>query len=204
MSVHIRKLEIEDLAQMEQMANEKLTMTDTTSVFEGQAGVNVLKYFVLPKNVYGYDKMSSFGYFVDDKLEAVMGLRNLDNEPAWVFSFIITSYNCKNSIGVIKSLMKSAIEYQEAAGYFQWYVVSKLDKFDVWQKLFKNAREKYHHYVYGRVPANTMPKWLSMLQLSGGKLFPYDINISMYMSKHHCTSDEHEAIDFNERDIDFI
>ena len=204
MPIHIRKLEQDDLAQMEAMANEKLTMTNTASVFEGFGGANVFKYFVLPKTVYGHDKMTSFGYFIDDKLVAIMGLRNIENEPAWIFSFIVTAYNCKNSIGVIKSLMEFAIEYQETAGYFQWYVVSKLDKFDVWQKLFKSARAKYHHYVYGRVTANTMPKWLSLLQLSGGKLFPYDINISMYMSKRHCTSDEQETIAFDERDIDFI
>lgn len=204
MPVHIRKLEQEDLAQMEAMANEKLTMTNTSSVFEGIGGANVFRYFVLPNTVYGHDKMISFGYFIDDKLMAIMGLRNIENEPAWIFSFIVTAYDCKNSIGVIKGLMEFAIEYQETAGYFQWYVVSKLDKFDVWQKLFKSARGKYHHYVYGRVAANTMPKWLSLLQLSGGKLFPYDINISMYMSKRHCTSDEQETIAFDERDIDFI
>lgn len=204
MPVHIRKLEQADLEQMEALANEKLTMTNTTSIFEGTTGANVFKYFVLPDTVYGHDNWTSFGYFIDDKLIAIMGLRNIENEPAWIFSFIVTAYNCKNSIGVIKSIMKFAIEYQEQAGYFQWYVISRLDKFDVWQKLFKSVREKYHHYVYGRVPANTMPKWLSVLQLSGGKLFPYDINISMYMSKSRCTSDEQETIVFDERDIDFI
>lgn len=204
MPIHIRKLELADLDKMEVMANEKLTMTDTNSIFEGGSGVKVFRYFVLPTTVYGHDKMTSFGYFKDDELIAIMGLRNIENEPAWIFSFIVTAHNCKNSIGVIKSLMKFAIEYQEQAGYFQWYVVSRLDKFDVWQKLFKSAREKYHHYVYGRVSANTMPKWLSLLQLSGGKLFPYDINISMYVSKRHCTSDEQETMVFDERDIDFI
>lgn len=204
MSVHIRKLEHEDLQQMETMANEKLTMTNTSNVFEGTTGINVFKHFVLPKNVYGHDKMTSFGYFIDDKLMAVMGIRNIDKEPSWIFSFIVTAHNCKNSIRVIKSLMEFAIEYQESVGYFQWYVISRLDKFDVWQKLFKSARHKYHHYVYGRVPANTMPKWLSLLQLSGGKLFPYDINISVYMSKSRCTSDEQETIAFDELGIDFI
>lgn len=189
---------------MESMANKKLTITGTNSIFEEAGGSKVFKYFVLPDTVHGHDRMVSFGYFVDEKLEAIMGLRNLENSPAWIFSFIVTCHNCKNSIGAIKNLMKFAIEYQETAGYFQWYVVSRLDKFDVWQKLFKSAREKYHHYVYGRVAANSMPRWLSLLQLSGGKLFPYDINISMYISKRYCTSDEQETIAFDERDIDFI
>jgi hypothetical protein len=203
MPIHIRKLNPEDLHVMENMAQEKLSLTGTNRVFEEAGGVSVFKYFVLPENVYGHERMSSFGYFHDDQLLAVMGLRNIENSPAWVFSFIVTSQHCKNSIIVIKQLMKFAIEHQESLGYFQWYVVSRLDKFDAWQKLFKSAREKYHHYVYGRVQANTMPKWLSTLQLSGGKLFPYDINISMYMSKKHCTSDE-ENIDFDDRDLDFI
>jgi len=204
MPIHIRRLVQEDLTMIEAMAEEKLTMTNTASgIFEDSTNTKVFKYFVLPANVYGADKMRAFGYFDEDsKLLAVMGLRCLDNSPSWIFSFIVTAHKCGNSIRIIKDLLKFAVEYQEKSGFYQWFVVSKLEKFDAWQKLFKDAREKYHHYVYARVTANTMPKWLDHLQLSGGKLFPYDINISMYMSKSLCTSEGSD--EFNERDIDFL
>jgi hypothetical protein len=204
MSIHIRRLQKEDLPIIEAMAQEKLTMTNTASgIFEGSDSDTVFKYFVLPHNVYGHDKMRAFGYFNDEsKLIAVMGLRCLDNSPAWVFSFIVTEHNCKNSVRVIKNLLKFAIDYQEKSGFYQWFVVSKLEKFGAWQKLFNSARDNYHHYVYARVSANTMPKWLSHLQFSGGKLFPYDINISMYISRSLCTSDE--SFEFDEREIDFL
>ena len=204
MSIHIRRLVQEDLSMIEAMAEEKFTMTNTASgIFEDSANAKVFKYFVLPENVYGAEKMRAFGYFNEDlKLIAVMGLRCLDNSPSWIFSFIVTAHNCGNSIRIIKDLLKFAVEYQEKSGFYQWFVVSKLEKFDAWQKLFTGAREKYHHYVYARVLANTMPKWLDHLQFSGGKLFPYDINISMYMSKSLCTSEGSD--EFNERDIDFL
>lgn len=199
----LRKLEFDDLPIIETMAKEKLVMTNTAGhVFEDN-GVAVFKYFVLPKNIYGGDKMRCYGYFVDDKLQAVLGLRNFDNFPAWILSFIVTSTDCKNSIYAIKQLLMYTIEEQEKLGLYQWFTVSKLEKFEVWQKLFKEARQKYHHYVYARVAANEMPKWLGHLTFSRGKLFPYDINISMYMSKTVCTSDGDDS-PVEERDIDFI
>jgi hypothetical protein len=204
MAVLIRKLEEADLAQIEKMANEKLVMTNTAShVFEDPTSTKVFKYFVLPPTIYGHDKMKCFGYFDNDELMAVLGIRSMDMYPAWVLSFIVTSTHCKNSINAIKSLMNYVTEFQENLGYYQWFTVSKLDKFDVWQKLFKGAREKYHHYVYARVKANTMPRWLGHLQFSSGKLFPYDINISMYISKSLCTSDD-DTTKIEERDIDFL
>jgi hypothetical protein len=189
---------------IEAMAEEKFAMTNTASgIFEDNTNSKVFKYFVLPQNVYGSDKMRAFGYFDEDsKLIAIIGLRCLDNSPSWIFSFIVTAHRGGNSIRVIKELLKFAIDYQEKSGFYQWFVVSKLEKFDAWQKLFTGAREKYHHYVYARVAANTMPKWLDHLQFSGGKLFPYDINISMYMSKSLCTSEG--SVEFDERDIDFL
>ena len=203
MSIHIRRLVTEDLPVIEDMAAKKLASTNTASgIFEDMNNTKVFKYFVLPHNVYGADKMRAFGYFEDDKIMAIMGLRCLDNSPAWIFSFIVTAHDCTNSIRIIKALMKFALNYQEESGFYQWFVVSKLEKFDAWQKLFNSARDKYHHYVYARVPANTMPKWLDHLKFSGGKLFPYDINISMYIAKSLCTSDE--DIEFNERDSDFL
>lgn len=203
MSVHIRRLTKEDLPMIEAMAEEKLTMTNTASgVFEDSNNVSVFKYFVLPNTVYGHDKMRAFGYFDDSKLLAIIGLRCLDYSPSWIFSFIVTAHKCSNSIKIIKKLLSFAIEYQEKSGFYQWFVISKLEKFDAWQKLFASARDNYHHYVYARVPANTMPKWLDHLQFSGGKLFPYDINISMYMAKSLCTSDD--SIDFDEQDITFL
>jgi len=204
MAVHIRKLEESDLPLIEKMANEKLVMTNTAShVFEDPTSTKVFRYFVLPSTIYGHDKMKAFGYFLDDELMAVLGIRSMDNNPAWVLSFIVTNVKCKNSINVIRSLMGYVVEFQEQLGYYQWFTVSKLDKFDVWQKLFKDARQKYHHYVYARVKANTMPRWLSHLQFSSGKLFPYDINISMYISKSLCTSDD-DLTKIEERDIDFL
>lgn len=204
MSIHIRRLVKDDLPIIEAMAEEKLTMTNTASgIFEDTNNIRVFRYFVLPENVYGSDKMRAFGYFNEDnKLLAIMGLRCLENSPAWIFSFIVTAHKCGNSIRIIKELLTFAIDYQEKSGFYQWFVISKLEKFDAWQKLFTGAREKYHHYVYARVAANSMPKWLDHLQFSGGKLFPYDINISMYMSKSLCTSDD--GVEFNERDIDFL
>lgn len=204
MSVHIRRLVKEDLPIIEAMADEKLALTNTASgIFEDSTNSKVFKYFVLPHNVYGHDKMRAFGYFDENsKLIAVMGLRCLDNSPSWVFSFIVTAHDCTNSIKVIKELLRFAINYQEKSGFYQWFVVSKLEKFTAWQKLFNGARDKYHHYVYARVPANTMPKWLSHLQFSAGKLFPYDINISMYVSRSLCTNDE--TFEFDERDVDFL
>lgn len=199
----LRKLEYDDLPIIEAMAKEKLVMTNTAShVFEDN-GVAVFKYFVLPKTIYGAEKMRCYGYFIDDQLQAVLGLRNYDHTPSWILSFIVTSTQCKNTIYAIKQLLMYSIEEQEKLGLYQWYTVSKLDKFDVWQKLFKEVRQRYHHYVYARVAANEMPKWLGHLSFSRGKLFPYDINISMYMSKSLCTSDGDDT-PVEERDIDFL
>lgn len=204
MSIHIRRLNKDDLPLMEQMTAEKLKVTnDASGIFDIAGESTVFKFFVLPNNVHGSESMRSFGCFdKESKLIAIMGLRCLDNSPAWVFSFIVTASDCTNSIRVIKDLLRFAIDYQEKSGFFQWYVVSKLEKFDAWQKLFSRARDNYHHYVYARVPANTLPKWLGNLQLSGGKVFPYAINISMYMSKILCTSEG--STNFDERDIDFL
>jgi hypothetical protein len=203
MAIHLRRLVTEDLAVIEQMAKEKLVMTNTKSFVFEDNGVAVFKYFVLPDSIYGAEKMRCYGYFEDEKLLAVLGLRTFDQFPSWILSFIVTSTDCKNSIASIKFLLEYTMVEQEKLGYYQWFTVSKLDKFDVWQKLFKEVRQRYHHYVYARIPANTMPKWLGHLNFSRGKLFPYDINISMYMAKSLCTSDGDDS-DVDERDIDFL
>ena len=129
MPIHIRRLVQEDLPMIEAMAEEKLIMTNTASgIFEDSANTKVFKYFVLPENVYGADKMRAFGYFdEDEKLLAVMGLRCLDNSPSWIFSFIVTAHKSGNSIRIIKALLTFAVEYQEKSGFYQWFVVSKLE-----------------------------------------------------------------------------
>jgi hypothetical protein len=200
----IRLLAHKDLQMMEDVATKKFqeTTDSLNMVFSDPSGL-VFKSFVMPDEIYGSQRMRAFGYFNDDgELLGMIGIRNIDHHPSWVLSYIVTSVTCKNSIQVIKELLQHILEAQEACGKFQWFVVSKLDKFKSWQRLFNSARSNYHHYVYGRVPANTMPKWLNILQLSGNKLFPYDINISMYMSKKLCTSDN--EVEFNEADCIFI
>lgn len=202
MEIYIRKLDETDLTNIQNLATEKLHETNTPDYVFKDSNDLVFKFFVLPKDVYGHDKLKCFGYFKDNELIAILGIRCIGDTPSWVLSFIVTSIHCKNSISVIKKLMAYTITHQEELGFYQWYIISKLEKFDAWQRLFKDVRKNYHHYVYARVPANTLPKWLDNLQLSNGKLFPYDINISMYMSKLLCTSDESHI--FNEQDLIFF
>ena len=211
--MNIRMLTEEDLPIIEALSTKKLASTKTsehiftgTGILLGSSGL-VFKHFVLPDSTIGSQRMRCFGYFTDDrKLIGVIGIRNQDYQPSWVLSFIITDVECDNSIQVIKSLMSYVVEHQESKGMFQWFVISKLEKFKVWQKLFGGARSNYHHYVYARVVANTMPKWLNILQLSGNKLFPYDINVSMYVSKKLCTHNDPEDADlnFDESDLTFL
>lgn len=207
MEVCIRKLVYDDCKTVEEMADAKLKATNTNEgVFTDGTGL-VFANFMLPDNIYGSENMQSFGYFDSNgELLGILGLRCLPNQPAWILSFIVTSIKIKNSVEVIKELMSFAINFQEQQGRFQWFVISKLDKFKAWQKLFKGARSTYHHFVYGRIPANSMPKWLSMLQLSGNKLFPYDTNISMYVSKKLCTSNDPDNVNavVNEIDVTFL
>lgn len=196
-----------DLPIIEAMADKKLEDTKTSRhIFAGDEGL-VFKNFLLPDTTYGGQRMRCFGYFNEHgKLMGVIGIRNQNNHPSWILSFIVTSVECDSSISVIKSLMAHVIDHQEKLGMFQWFVISKLSKFKAWQKLFGGARSTYHHYVFARVAANTMPKWLGILQLNGNKLFPYDVNISMYVSKKLCTSNDPEDADlsFDESDHTFL
>lgn len=200
----LRLLTINDLPVMEEISKKKFEQSNTNLefVFSDTNGL-VFKNFVLTEDIHGYDRLRAFGYFDEDNnLLGMLGIRNLDYEPSWILSYIVTSKDCKNSLQIIKDLLHFALDYQEKKGKFQWFVISKLDKFRSWQRLFNSARSNYHHYVYGRVLANQMPKWLASLQLSSNKLFPYDINISMYMSKKLCTSGE--DAEFDETDCTFI
>jgi hypothetical protein len=206
----IRMLTVDDLGTIEELAKLKIkaTKTDENVFSQGvfsEAGNLVFKHFVLPESTLGGQRLRCFGYYnVDGELTGVIGIRNHDTEPSWILSFIVTSVESKSSIQIIKELMAYVIEYQEEQGRFQWFVISKLSKFKAWQKLFGGARSSYHHYVYARVKANTMPKWLGALKISGNKLFPYEINISMYMSKKLCTSDDASDISFDESDHTFL
>lgn len=202
--MNIRKLTENDLSMMEHMASEKFSKSQDNLqfLFSDTSGL-VFKLFVVPENVYGHDKLQAYGYFDEDnKLLGMIGYRNIDYQPSWVLSFIVTSIECKNSLQIIKKLLDHVLTIQEAEGKYQWFVISKLDKFKSWQRLFNGARSNYHHYVYARVLANNMPKWLNILQLSGNKLFPYDINVSMYVSRKICTSDE--EVEFDESDCLFF
>lgn len=203
---NIRLLVDSDLLLMEELTSQKLKSTNTTESIFMSGESMILKFFVLPDNIIGHDKCRCFGYFDGDELLGIIGIRNVENNPSWILSFIITSVDCKKSIFVIKSLMEFVIAHQENKGKFQWFVISKLEKFISWQKLFNGARSNYHHYVYGRVPANTVPKWLEVLRLCGNKLFPYDTNISMYMSKTLCTNNDPNDSDlnFDESDHKFL
>lgn len=191
MEVRITKLTVKDLPLVEKMSTEKLHATNTDeNVFRDPYHEPVYKHFILNNDTYGSELFGVYGYFIDDVLMGVLGYRCLRNEPAWILSFVVTSATCSKPIIIIKELMSTVVGELENAGYFQWYVISKLEKFRAWQKLFKGARLNYHHYVYARTKANELPRWNSALGLSGNKLFPYDTNISMYISKKLCTTDD--------------
>lgn len=199
MDICIRKLTVTDLPTVNQLSQDKISATNTDpTVFQDPFSNPVYKHFILDDRIYGSEFYGCWGYFIEDELQGVLGFRCIRNEPAWVLSFIVTSSTCKQSITVIKELLQTTIADLESRGYFQWFVVSKLEKFKIWQKLFKNVRPDYNHYVYARTPANELPKWNSALAISGNKLFPYDTNISMYISKSLCTTDQ----DGNTVDID--
>lgn len=204
MAIQLRKLEHEDLPIITDMCTTRLQETNLTSVFSmGIDGELIFPGFVLPKSNYNSTKRRMFGVFDNDQLVAVLGIRDLDL-PAWVLSFIITKSNTPRTIAYIKALINFAIGYQEERGLYQWFVTSKLEKFSAWQKTFQVIRERYHHYVYARIPAHEMPKWCTMIFLTGNKTFPYDVNISMYISKHRCTSDDSDVLSFSESDVTLL
>lgn len=200
MAIHIRKLGIPDLIAVEEMAAKKIAATGTDSnIFQDPYAEPIYKHFILDEEVYGSELFGVYGCFDGNELIAVLGYRCIRNEPSWVLSFVITSVDCTSPIAVIKQLMERAVYELEQRGYFQWFVVSRLDKFKAWQKLFRHARLNYHHYVYSRTKANELPRWNSALALSGNKLFPYDTNISMYISKRLCTiDDDGSTVDIDE------
>lgn len=180
-----------DLPLIQRLASERLsTSSDSYDIFSIGGGEQTFKFFVLPAGVDGSNEARAFGYFNSTgELIGVIGSRQLTGSPSWVLSFILTDWKNRSALTIIKELMQFVIKYREQQGLFQWFVVSRLDKFKAWQRLFSSARGNYHHYVYARVPANTCPKWFTTLQYSGGKLFPYDINVSMYVSKTLLTND---------------
>lgn len=193
----------DDLRLIQELAADRLSASsDSYDIFSTGSGEQTFKFFVLPAGVDGSEEARAFGYFdTDENLIGVVGSRQLTGSPCWVLSFILTDWKNRSSLTIIKELMQFVIEYREQQGLFQWFVVSKLDKFKAWQRLFSSVRANYHHYVYARVPANTCPKWFSTLQYSGGKLFPHDVNVSMYMSKALLTNDT-DTFEFH--DCNFI
>lgn len=207
MQVHLRKLNHDDLPVIEEMATKKFDITNTSAlIFQDVGAKHVFRHFVLPDNVAGSTRFLSFGCFDEhNELKGIIGLRCLDEKPAWLLSFIVTSSDCPPTTGVkiILNLLNYAVAYQEERGYFQWFVSSKAEKFHAWQKLFLGLRKKYHHYVYAQISSNTLPQWLGNLELTGNKIFPYDINISMYIRKDLCTNGE-DQIDISDSDIEFI
>lgn len=207
MQFRVRKLTIEDLTIIEDMASKKFDVTNTNAIiFQDVGAKQVFRHFVLPDNVAGSNRFMSFGCFDENEnLYGVIGIRCMDEKPSWLLSFIVTSSDCPPTLGVriIQHLLNYAVTYQEERGYFQWFVSSKAEKFHAWQKLFLSLRKRYHHYVYGSVPAGELPKWLGTLELTGNKIFPYDINISMYIRKDLCTNAE-DPTNISDSDIEFL
>ena len=185
MSIHIRKLVNDDIDQVEKLVD--LKEADDVLAFEGFGNKRIFHLYMLPDTVVGHDKFVAFGYFEDDKLKGIIGARTV-TQMSWILSFIVTSVESTNGIKIIQKLIAALTEHQESQGMIQWYVVSKGERYLSWQRLFKHLRERYHHFVYARTPANEMPKWNQVLIFTGGKLFPYDTTVSMYVSKSICTS----------------
>ena len=189
MEVHIRKLTQDDLPELSNMAKEKTSENrEGYADFAGIGNDTIFHLYVLPNDVRGSQLFSSYGYFVDGQMVAAIGTRALNLTPSWILSFIVTHPECIQSILAIKDLIDFVIAEQEKKGYLHWYVVSANKRFSVWQRLFKHLRDKYHHYTYAVVPANQPPEKLDLLDITGRKMFPYDITISMYVSKTMCTS----------------
>lgn len=207
MQFRIRKLNSDDLPMIEEMATKKFDVTNTSAIiFQDVGAKQVFRHFVLPDHVAGSNRYLSFGCFDENEnLRGIIGLRCMEEKPSWLLSFIVTSSDCSPTLGVkiILNLLNHAVAYQEERGYFQWFVSSKAEKFHAWQKLFLNLRNRYHHYVYGSIPAGELPKWLGTLELTGNKIFPYDINISMYIRKDLCTNVE-DIPTMSDTDIEFI
>ncbi len=188
MSVHIRKLVNDDIDIVEKFVDLKMaTETEDIFVFDGFENKRIFHLYMLPDTVVGHDKFVAFGYFEDDELKGIIGARTI-NQMSWILSFIVTSVKSIDGIRVIRGLIKALTEHQESKEMIQWYVVSKGERYLSWQRLFKHLREKYHHFVYAKTPANEIPKWNQVLVFTGGKLFPYDTTVSMYVSKSICTS----------------
>ncbi len=188
MSIHIRKLVNDDIDQVEELVELKMSKDAADIfVFEGFDNKRIFHLYMLPDTVVGHDKFVAFGYFEEDKLKGIIGARTI-NQMSWILSFIVTSAESIDGIKIIRHLISALTQYQELQGMIQWYVVSKGERYLSWQRLFKHLRERYHHFVYAKTPANEMPKWNQILIFTGGKLFPYDTTVSMYVSKSICTS----------------
>ena len=188
MSIHIRKLVNDDIDIVEKLVELKLsTETEDIFVFDGFENKRIFHLYMLPDTVIGHDKFAAFGYFENNELKGIIGARTI-NQMSWILSFIVTSTKSVDGIRVIRALIKALTEYQESRNMIQWYVVSKGERYLSWQRLFKHLREKYHHFVYAKTPANEIPQWNQVLIFTGGKLFPYDTTVSMYVSKSICTS----------------
>jgi hypothetical protein len=207
MQFRVRKLTENDLSVIEDMATRKFDVTNTSAtIFQDTSAKNVFRHFVLPDHVAGSNRYLSFGCFDENEnLLGLIGIRCMDEKPSWLLSFIVTSSDCSPTVGIkiILNLLNYAVDYQEKKGYFQWFVSSKAEKFHAWQKLFLGLRKRYHHYVYGHVPAGELPKWLGTMELTGNKVFPYDINISMYIRKDFCTNAE-DLPGIIDSDIEFL
>jgi hypothetical protein len=188
MSIHLRKLTNDDIDQVEKFV--ELRMSNEIAdilIFDGFDNKRIFHLYMLPDTVIGHEKFIAFGYFDNDELKGIIGARTI-NQMSWILSFIVTGHQSNEGVRVIQTLIKALTEHQESQGMIQWYVVSKGERYLSWQRLFKHLREKYHHFVYAKTPANEIPKWNQVLVFTGGKLFPYETTVSMYVSKNICTS----------------
>lgn len=188
MSIHIRKLVNDDIDQVENLVQLRMSKESADIfVFEGFDNKRIFHLYMLPDTVLGKDKFAAFGYFKDNKLQGIIGARTI-NQMSWILSFIVTSVESTDGMKMILHLLSALTQHQESQGMIQWYVVSKGEQYLSWQRLFRILREKYHHFVFAKTPANEMPKWNTILNFTGGKLFPYDTTVSLYISKSICTS----------------
>lgn len=193
MSYEIRKLNHLDLNLILGFTDQKLEQTkQDPQIFNAYYRQRMFNMFVLPEDIHGADNYECFGYFVDNKLEGIIGTRSLREWSAWILSFIFTQASSGPNIAIIKSLVEHVIKHQESKGVLQWYVISEAAKFKAWQRLFKGLRSTYHHYKVAEVTANQPPKKINLLSFLGNKIFSYDVYLSLYISKSLCTSEEEE------------
>lgn len=145
---------------------------------------NIFKMFLISEDVIGSEYRKVAGVFSsENELIMAIGVRQMHNVPAWLFSWVLSDIKTSKFVIVFKDALKFICNFFESINCNEFYVIHPATRENAYKHIIKFMRERYWTFIEMTIPKFTKCEYSFYWMLMGYQLYHYDVNIRRYILK---------------------